>query len=44
MHPLLNPPPKARAMLKLLVYGYSYGSKESRKLERERITIYRLCG
>src|SRR5258708_34094740 len=23
-----------RAMLKLLVYGYSYGTKESRKLER----------
>jgi len=30
-----NPSYEPRAMLKLLVYGYSYGVKSSRKLERE---------
>jgi transposase len=30
-----NPSYDARAMLKLLVYGYSYGTRSSRRLERE---------
>ena len=30
-----NPEYDPRAMMKLLVYGYSYGVRSSRKLERE---------
>ena len=33
-----------RAMLKLLVYGYSYGSRSRESLSVRRITICRLCG
>ena len=34
-HKVGNPPYDPKAMLKLLVYGYSYGVRSSRKLERE---------
>ena len=39
-HKVGSPPYDPRAMLKLLLYGYSYGVRSSRKLERE--TYYNL--
>lgn len=33
-----------RAMLKLLVYGYSYGVRSSRKLGGSAATTWRSCG
>ena len=33
-----------KSMLKVLLYGYSYGIRSSRRLERAFITIYHLCG
>jgi transposase len=39
-HKVGAPPFDPRAMLKLLLYGYSYGVRSSRKLERE--TYYNL--
>jgi len=38
-----NPSYDPKAMLKLLIYGYSYGIRSSRKLERETI-IYLSSG